>query len=39
MEIGILGFFALVVLDIWFFEGTKIGNKIVNKLYDKIMKG
>ena len=31
-------FFALVGIVVWFFEETKIGKKLVNKIYNNIMK-
>lgn len=39
MEIGIAVIFALVIVGVWFFESTKIGNKIADRLYNEFMKG
>ena len=38
MEIGVIFLFFLISISILFFEGTNIGKKIMDYLYNKIMK-
>ena len=38
MEIGVTIFFVVLVIGVWFFEGTKIGRKIINYAVKKIVK-
>ena len=37
MEIGMAIFFVALVIGIWFFEGTKIGRKIIDYSVKKIV--
>ena len=38
MEIGVTIFFVVLVIGVWFFEGTKIGGKIIDYAVKKIVK-
>lgn len=38
MEIGMAIFFVVLAIGIWFFEGTKIGRKIIDYAVKKIVK-
>ena len=38
MEIGMAIFFVVLAIGIWFFEGTKIGRKIIDYAVQKIVK-